>query len=184
MSYYKVIPGTADRARRARYEREKRELEKWTRNRGEFSGRTRSRDPEVRRRWCSFYNLPFEESKPRPEFPSFRGTLQIAELSESESDSSTGSSDFAIAEPDDFAIRKGPGRSMVPPSGDYIVTAHQFISAFHLDGRPNSESIFWERQLGGYAELWQSAGLLMENPEFTEVDLFTELKESSLSSSD
>ena len=170
MSYYKVIPGSADRARKARRDREKRELEKWTRNRGEFSGRTRSRDPEVRRRWCSFYGIEFEDSKPRPRYPSFRGTLQIVELSDSESDSSTGSEDYAIAEPDDFAIRKGPGRSMVPPSGDYIVTAHQFSAAFHLDGRPNSDSVFWERQTEGYAEIWQSAGLMLETEEFCEVN--------------
>ena len=171
MSYYRVIPGSADRARRRRREREKRDLETWTRNRGEFSGRTRSRDPEVRRRWCQFYGINFEDSSPRPRNPFYRGLLKITELSDSESDSSTGSSDYAIAEPDDFMYRKGSGRSMVPPSGDYIVTAHQYMSAFHVDGRPNSDAIFWERQNDGYAELWQSAGLMMAQDEFIEVKL-------------
>lgn len=170
MSYYRRIPGTAERAARAKRERERRELETWTRNRpGEFSGFVRSRDPEVRRRWCSFYGISFRKSKPRPRFPSYRGMLEITELSDSESDSSTGSSDHAILESNKFASEKGPGRSMVPPSGDYVVTALQFSAAFHLDGRPNSDAVFWSRQLEGYAELWQSAGLMLENDEFVEV---------------
>ena len=167
---YRRIPGTAERQARLRREREERELDKWTRNRPEYSGRVRSRDPEVRRRWCSFYNISFRKTKPRPRGISYRGTLEITELSsESDSDSSTGSSDHAIIDPDTWASDRGPGRSMVPPSGVYIVTALQFQSAFHLDGRPNPNAIFWERQVDGYAHLWQSAGLLLEDDEFVEV---------------
>ena len=170
MSYYRHIPGAAERAARAKRERERRELETWTRNRpGEFSGFVRSRDPEVRKRWCSFYNISFRRSKPRPRFPSYRGMLEITELSDS--DSSTGSSDNAVIESKDFASKKGSGRPMVPPSGEYVVTAHQFSAAFHLDGRPNSEAIFWSRQMETYSELWQSVGLMLEDEEFVEVYL-------------
>ena len=168
---YRRIPGTAERQARLRREREERELDKWTRNRPEYSGRIRSRDPEVRRRWCSFYNISFRRTKPRPRFPSYRGTLEITELSDSESDSSTGSSDHAIIDSDNWASERGSGRPMVPPSGVYIVTALQFQAAFHLDGRPNSEAIFWDRQIDGYAQLWQSAGLMMEDDEFVEVNI-------------
>ena len=172
MSYYRRIPGTAERQARLRREREERELDQWTRNRpGGYSGRVRSRDPEVRRRWCSFYNISFRRSKPRPRYPSYRGTLEITELSDSESDSSTGSSDNAIIDPDTWATDRGSGRPMVPPSGEYIVTALQFQAAFHLDGRPDSSAIFWDRQIDGYAHLWQSAGLLLENDEFIEVNV-------------
>ena len=177
---YRVIPGTADRQRRLRRERERRELEQWTRNRaGEYSGTLRSRDPEVRRRWCKFFGITkyFKDIKPRPRYPSYRGELQITELDDESDDSenSTGSSDFAIMEDDDWATKKGPGRSMVP-SEDYIVTAHQFSCAFHLDGTPDSDAIFWSRQTEGYAQLWQSAGLLLENPEFIEVTNYIESK--------
>ena len=96
------------------------------------------------------------------------------ENNEVESDtetSSTGSSDHAIIDDDDWASARGSGRSMIPPSGDFIVTALQYEAAFHLDGEPNPDAIFWERQTEGYAQLWQSAGLLMENEEFVEVFL-------------
>ena len=167
---YRYIPGAAERAARLKRERERRDLENWTRNRpGEFSGFVRSRDPEVRRRWCSFYGIRFRDSKPRPRSLSYRGMLEITELSDSESDSSTGSSDHAIIESNNFASEKGSGRPMVPPSGEFVVTALQFSAAFHLDGRPNSDAIFWSRQTENYAELWQSAGLMLEDEEFVEV---------------
>ena len=167
---YRRIPGTAERQARLRREREERELDKWTRNRpGGYSGRVRSRDPEVRRRWCSFYSISFRRSKPRPRFPTHRGIMEVAELESSDSDSSTGSSDHAVIDPDTWATDRGPGRSMIPPSGEFVVTALQFQAAFHLDGTPDSEAIFWERQVDGYAQLWQSAGLLLEDDEFVEV---------------
>ena len=168
---YRRIPGTAERQARLRREREERELDKWTRNRpGAYSGRIRSRDPEVRRRWASFYGIKFRHTKPRPRGISYRGVLEITELeSESDSDSSTGSSDNAIIDSADWAAERGSGRSMVPPSGVFVVTALQFQAAFHLDGQPDPDAIFWERQLDGYAQLWQSAGLLLEDDEFVEV---------------
>ena len=171
MSYYRRIPGTAERQARLRREQEERDLDRWTRNRpGQYSGRLRSRDPEVRRRWASFYGLSYRRvSKLKPRCLSYRGTLEITELDSESSDSSTGSSDNAIIDPDTWASDRGPGRSMVPPSGDYVVTALQVQAAFHLDGRPDPDAIFWERQVDGYAHLWQSAGLLLENDEFIEV---------------
>ena len=175
MTYYRRIPGTAEREARLRREREERELDRWTRNRpGEYSGRIRSRDPEVRRRWCSFYGVSFRRASRivRPRSCAHRGDPE-SDIEEVDSEtSSTGSSDNAIIDDDDWARARGSGRSMVPPSGDFIVTALQYQAAFHLDGEPNSDAIFWERQLEGYAQLWQSAGLLMENEEFVEVFLW------------
>ena len=176
---YKRIEGTASRERRLRREREFEELMEWTRNRpGGYTGRTRSQDPEVRRRWCSYFGFSFSKSKPRPSFPWVRGRQTSDEpssessIDESSSNSShytTGSSDHAVMEPDSWATDKGPGRMMVADESRFIVTADQYVLAFHLDGEIDSESSFWSKQMGGYHELWQSAGLLLENDEFIEV---------------
>lgn len=172
MAYYRRIPGAAERQRRLRREREERELDQWTRNRpGEYSGRLRSRDPEVRRRWCSFYKVSFRRASHlvRLRSRTHRGDNESSPEEVDNDTSSTGSSDHAVMDDDDWASARGSGRSMVPPSGDFIVTALQYQAAFHLDGEPDSNAIFWERQTEGYAQLWQSAGLLMENDEFIEV---------------
>ena len=174
---YKRIAGTASRERRLRREREFRELMEWTRNRpGEYTGRTRSRDDEVRRRWCAFFGVSFRRSRPRSKWRQEQPVIEEEESSEESDDSSsddeastTGSSDNAIAEPDTWATDKGPGRLMIPDDGNYIVTAEEFAMAFHLDGRPDNESAFWAKQTNGYKQLWQSVGLMLEQDEFVEV---------------
>ena len=171
---YRKISGSASRDKRLKREQEYRELVKWTNNRpGGFTGRTRSRDDEVRRRWCSFFGVSFRRSRPRPKWRVTEPEV-IEESSEEEDSSgsetsSTGSSDFAIAEPDTWATDKGSGRDMIPEDGKYIVTADQFALAFHLDGRPDPESAFWSKQTNGCVQLWQSVGLMLEHEEFVEV---------------
>ena len=179
---YRRIAGSATRERRLRREREFKELVEWTKNRpGPYTGRTGSQDEEVRRRWCSFYGFKLRDFPARPEFPFFRGRRDPEKTEEDDDEATpddsnsgsstytTGSSDCAIMEPDTWATDKGPGRSMVEDPTNYIVTAEQFIMAFHLDGSVDSESSFWSKQAGGYYELWQSAGLLLEEDEFVEV---------------
>ena len=175
---YRRITGAASRERRLKREREFRELDEWTRNRpGEYTGRTGSQDDEVRRRWCSFYGFKFKDMKPRPRFPFHRG-YDDSDSNQEEADTdsstetstpSTGSSDHAIMEPDTWATDKGPGRLMVADIDNYIVTADHYVYAFHLDGSVDSESDFWSKQQGGMTELWQSVGLMLEDPEFEEV---------------
>ena len=175
---YRRIAGTASRERRLRREQEFRDLMEWTRNRpGGYTGRTGSQDDEVRRRWCSFYGFKFSDMKPRPRYPFHRGDPDPdppaeendSDSSKSSSNCSTGSSDNAIMEPDTWATDKGPGRLMVENLENYIVTADQYAYAFHLDGSIDSESDFWSKQQGGMTEIWQSVGLLLEDPEFEEV---------------
>ena len=174
---YRRISGSASRAKRLKREKEYQDLVKWTNNRpGGFTGRTRSRDDEVRRRWCAFFGVSFRRSRPRPKWRGQEPEIIEEESTDDDSSvssdsSSTGSSDFAIAEPDTWATDKGSGRDMIPSDGNYIVTAEQFALAFHLDGRPDPESAFWSKQTNGYEQLWQSVGLMLEQAEFIEVNL-------------
>ena len=178
---YQRILGAAARERRLKREREFKELMEWTKNRPRpYTGRTGSHDDEVRRRWCSFFGFDFKKMAPRPLYPFHRGRRDVdpsenedepdtEESSSGSSNATTGSSDNAIMEPDTWATDKGPGRSMVQDESNYIVTAEQYVYAFHLDGRVDSTSSFWSQQMGSYFEVWQSAGLLLEDAEFREV---------------
>ena len=182
---YRRIRGTASRERRLRREQEYRELDEWTRNQpGPYTGRTGSQNDEVRRRWCSFFGFDFSKMKPRPLYPFHRGRRDDEVITEEEADSNstidesssgsstctTGSSDYAIMEPDTWATDKGSGRPMVADVDNYIVTADQFVYAFHLDGTVDSDSDFWSKQLNSSEELWQSVGLMLEDAEFQEVN--------------
>ena len=167
------IIGTAERERALRRERELQELKDWTMRRASqsrlgYTGRLGSHDDEVRRRWASYYKISSRTLRKIPRRAlrmTHRGTQDPVPVTPPFSSSSD--EDYEppiITESDPFPNPE--------PAEVIVITAEEFASAFYPDGRPDSLSEFWDRQMGGTTEVWQSVGLMLENQEFLEVKPF------------
>ena len=164
------IISAAERERRLTRERERRELEAWTDQRARasqlgYTGRLGSHDDEVRRRWASYYKISSRALRKIPRRPlrmTHRGDRDPLPPPFSSSDEEyeppviTESTPFPNPEPDEVIV----------------IHAEEFARAFYPDGSPDSHCEFWDRQMGGTVEVWQSVGLMLENLEFCEVKPF------------
>ena len=162
---YQRILGSSARERKAKRDRERAELETWTKNRdGGFTGRLYSQDSEVRERWASFFGIKKRHIKKYVKPRGFSRRYHPGNHTPPNRSPPFSSSEDETEEPSEST--PFPEDPSELPLG--TLTPLEFLESRIL--RETSDvSEFWKASPGGTSEIWEAMDIVIKHSDLSEV---------------
>ena len=163
---YQHVMGSAARERKAERERERAELETWTRNRdGGFTGRLHSQDSEVRERWASFFGIKKRHCKKYCKPHGFSRRYHPGNHTPPEHSPPFSSSDEEDV-PEPTSSTPFPSDPSELPIG--TLTPLEYLETRIMRDNPDI-SEFWKTSPGGTTEIWEAMDIVIKHSDLSEV---------------